>query len=353
MKKFLLYVFLMGWVLALAPLVCLAAPQVPEAGLRAEMAHRWDEAIAVYRAVLAKEPGRTDLWLRLADIQSRLGRRREVVDSLLQAVKSSPKDPSLYFRLSQADAVNNQPEKALADINWALRLDPGNVEYLRARAKLADWAGNTQLARKSYEELQRLEPGNTDVMLGRARTLSWSGALDRSAGVYREYLEKHPENAEAWLEFSRVQLWRGNYPAALKALGKYRSRFGETPDYRKQKARILAGAGRASRAMKLQFAPAEGLPRGLRAERHPHPGVTYRPQAGAGSGKLGGPGEAEAGGQGDRRTSKSWLRPRCAQTSTSTPISTAIRINVRIFRSELSGGMGRFSGYAPLGRHPV
>jgi tetratricopeptide (TPR) repeat protein len=251
MKKFLLYVFLMGWVLALAPLVCRAEPQVPEAGLKAEMAQRWDDAIAVYRKILAKEPGRTDLWLRLADIQARLGRRQDVVDSLLGAVKSSPRNPELYFRLSQADAVNNQPAKALADINWALRFDPDNVKYLRARAKLADWAGNTELASKSYEELQRLEPGNPDVMLGRARNLSWSGALDHSAGLYREYLKKHPENSEAWLEYSRVQLWRGNYQAALNALGEYRARFGATMDYRKQKARILAGAGRSSKAMKL------------------------------------------------------------------------------------------------------
>lgn len=242
---------LMGWTLALAPVVCRAAPRLPEAGLKAEMAHHWEKAITVYRDTLAREPWRTDLWLRLADIQATLGRREEVIASLLHANKTSPKDPYLNAKLSRAYAADNQPHKALAAIGRALRLAPGNVRYIRAQAKLATWAGETKLALRSYEELHRLKPEDPEVALGLARALSWQGELDRSVCLYRRYLKKHPENALAWLEYSRVELWRGNHSAAFAALANYRTRFGDTEEYRAQKARVMARAGWAKRSLTL------------------------------------------------------------------------------------------------------
>jgi hypothetical protein len=50
-----------------------------------------------------------------------------------------------------------------------------------------------------------------------------------------------------------VEGWRGNYPTALSLLERYREDFGETDNYLKQKARILAWAQRPTEAIELSL----------------------------------------------------------------------------------------------------
>lgn len=249
MKKIVLMLCL-GLLLGLPPAAA-AQPPVPEEGLRAEVEERWEDALRVYEAVLAQEPQRADLWQRTADIQARLGRLEAATLALLKAIDARPDDAALYFRLSQAHAVNRQPQAALAAASRAVELDPANLEYLRAQAQLANWAGETRTARESYRRILELAPGDAEARLGLARSRAWSGALDRAARDYRAYLAEHPEDREAWIEAAQVESWRGDYAVALETLEGYRERFGADRDYQGQRARVLAWAGRPSEALTI------------------------------------------------------------------------------------------------------
>src|SRR5439155_21337936 len=109
-------------------------------------------------------------------------------------------DASLLSRLSQAYAVANQPEAALAAIERALDLQPEQPEYLRARAILATWSAHYDRARDSYRQLARVQPLDLDVTLSYARVCAWAGDTNTAVSQYRKYPAAPPEAADVWLE---------------------------------------------------------------------------------------------------------------------------------------------------------
>jgi len=170
---------------------------------------------------------------------------------LQEAAAAGPVKASVLSRLSQAYAVANQPEAALAAMEGALALEPEQPDYLRARAVLATWTARYDLARDSYRHLARVQPLELDVTLNYARVSAWAGDTDNAVSEYRKYLAERPEAADVWLELARAESWRGNYASSLNALSHYHEQFGESPAYLSELASVMASGGRPSRAHDL------------------------------------------------------------------------------------------------------
>ena len=222
---------------------------VPEAGLAAESEMRWDDALRLYRETLAQDPGRADLWVRVADIEARLGNADAAIAALGSAAAADRQNPDLHVRLSQAYAAADNPERALESIERALTLRPADTAYLRAGAVLATWTGDYDTARERYLQLQALEPDNETVLLDLAHVSAWAGQTTKAVDAYRQYLGRAPDAPEAWLELATAETWRGNYTGALAALEEHRSRQGASRAHSLGLARAFAGAGRPSRAV--------------------------------------------------------------------------------------------------------
>ena len=229
-----------------------AQAPLPPGAVAAEAAGRWEEALGAYRQLLQADPSRVDVAIRIADIQARMGRTAEAAATLAAAVRHAPSDAALLARTSQAYATANYPKPALEMMLRALELRPRDVEFLRAAGQLSSWNGDYDAAIGHYRALLEAQPQDADARLQLARNLSWTGDTNASAGAYRVALQQQPATATAWLELANVESWRGNYPGALEALGQYESRFGTAaPEYSVTLARVLAGAGRPSRAVAL------------------------------------------------------------------------------------------------------
>ncbi|HYO45553.1 MAG TPA: tetratricopeptide repeat protein, partial [Gemmatimonadota bacterium] len=209
--------FVAVW-LALSGAVGLAVaqePAVPPAGLAAEAAGDWDAAIAIYERT-ASESGRADLWVRISRIQ----------------------------------ATRDKPQEALDAIDRAVVLEPSNVEFLRARAELASWAGDYARAEDSHRRLGELT-GDPAAELGLARIAAWRGRTAASIEHYHAYLRMQPADSVATIELARQETWRGNARGALDVLNGYRERFGETVDYQVERARALVTGGRPRAAIEI------------------------------------------------------------------------------------------------------
>jgi tetratricopeptide (TPR) repeat protein len=222
-----------------------------EEGIRAESDGQWERALDIYKSMLEKEPERIDLWIRISDIEARLGNRNAAADALHEAAKLSKNNSSLYYRLSQAYSVANKPLAALEAIEKAVELEPSKIEYLEARGKLGIWNGKYDIAIDSYERLLKLSPDNDKALLNLARIKSWNGELNSSDKLYSDYLKKHPEDKDALLEQVKIKTWKGNSPEALSLLERYYKAFGETDNYLKEKARVLALANRPKKAFAI------------------------------------------------------------------------------------------------------
>ena len=172
----------------------------------------------------------------------------DAVSALQRAVEKAPHDASLHERLSQGYALTNQPQAALEAIERALALEPDRPEFLRARGTLATWVGDYARAQDSYRRLLKSRPADVEVSLSLARVSAWAGKTDEAVEAYRRYLQASPDRASIWLELARTETWRGNYGAALEALSGYHARFGESTEYSRELAAVLARAGQPARA---------------------------------------------------------------------------------------------------------
>ncbi len=226
-----------------------AQPAIPAAGLAAESAGEWVKALDVYKSVLDRTPHDATLWVRVADIEARLGNIEGSAASLQRAVQEAPREANLHHRLSQAYAVLNRPSAALESVERALALSPDSVEFLRARGTLATWAGDYSRAQDSYRRLATLQPADHEVLLNLARVSAWRGRTDAAVEAYRRYLRAEPDTAGIWIELARTEAWRGNYGAALANLDEYQRRFGKDEKYSREKAAVLARAGRPGEAL--------------------------------------------------------------------------------------------------------
>ncbi|MCM0613814.1 tetratricopeptide repeat protein [Marinobacter sediminum] len=251
---------LAGLMLSLCAGVLPAAPEVPDAGLKAEMAGQWQSALTVYRSILAQQPQRVDLWLRMADIYHRLERPDEALEALEQAAELAPDNASLAYRLSRAYAMADRPRDALRQCQHAVELAPANVDYLHACLQQANWARDRAAAKASIQSLLELAPGDQEALRGRALWHQWTGEYPEAATAYDEYLRHFPNDQDAVVARVQVLSWAGDQEGAAEALAGYRSRFGDTDEYQRAKAQLLLQRG--------WFYAASDLLTPL-AERHP------------------------------------------------------------------------------------
>jgi tetratricopeptide (TPR) repeat protein len=232
-------------------LLCLADTGVPAAGIQAEEAKRWDDAIAVYRAAIAQDIRRPDLWLRIADIEAVRGNPEAAAAAVHQAAELQPDNAALRFREAKTFSAAKKPEQALAAVIQALALSPYDVEYWQARAQYSAWLGKTAAAEECYKQILAIDPDNDAALLERGRTRVMMGKLDAAAGDFKKYTGRHPDDANVLFEQIKIETWRGNFAKALELLELHQKKLGATKDNQLQEARVLAEAGRAQAARKL------------------------------------------------------------------------------------------------------
>jgi arylsulfatase A-like enzyme/Flp pilus assembly protein TadD len=120
-------------------------------------ARRYDEAVAVYRDVLAADAGMTDVWLRLAEVQVRRGSLPDAIAAYKEVIKRKPREPvsligaaSALLRIGDLDAARRHAELAVAvapagahEILAKIALARRDAETARREAALAQQADNT------------------------------------------------------------------------------------------------------------------------------------------------------------------------------------------------------------------
>jgi tetratricopeptide (TPR) repeat protein len=115
---------------------------------------KFDEAVAVYREVLAEDSEMTDVWLQLAEVNIRRGAMDEAIQAYKEVIKRKPKDSgsligaaSALLRVGQLDAARQHAELAVSvapagahEILAKIALARHDRDAARTEAKLAQEA---------------------------------------------------------------------------------------------------------------------------------------------------------------------------------------------------------------------
>lgn len=246
-----------------------AAPSgIPDAAIKAEMEKRWGDAEHVYRDLLAKDPNRVNLLLRLADVLSAEGKHAEAAATLAQAADLRPKDADLQLHASEAFGAADQPADALRYINSALALRPTDQALQRRRVQLATWVGDYAQAAESLRSLIEADPADLTLKRDLARVLVEQGQLDEAGKLFSDYLAQHPDDKDTLLALVHIKVARGDAPAAQDLLKRYREAGGDEATYQRELAAALAPPNAVLRAeMEKRWGDAEHLYRDLLAKQ--------------------------------------------------------------------------------------
>jgi Flp pilus assembly protein TadD len=228
-----------------------AADAVPDAAIKAEMDKRWGDAERIYRELLARQPARADLLLRLADVLAMEGKARDAADATARAADLKPSDAGLQQRASEAYGAAGEPRQALDYANRALSLRPEDLGLQQRRATLATWIGEYAQAENSLRILHKAQPDKPQWQRDLGRVLGWQGHLDEAARRLDDYLKRVPDDRNAMVDLARIQAWRGNFAAAAALLRRYRQAGGDAVMFRREMALVQAWAGRPRAALAL------------------------------------------------------------------------------------------------------
>jgi tetratricopeptide (TPR) repeat protein len=148
-------------------------------------------------------------------------------DDVLQPQKAVPfftnvigrdkSDRHAYASRAVAWHILKQYDRALADHNEAIRLDPRNAEAIQNRASTWLAKGETEQAIADYSEAIRLRPGKngTPARLNRATAWMSKGELDKALAEYSDVIRIDPTFAAAYGYRANIWLVKMEYDKAL------------------------------------------------------------------------------------------------------------------------------------------
>ncbi len=109
-----------------------------KAGSALERSGRLREAASAYKSLAERNPHFADAWLRLADVQERLGRTEAALDSCQRALEVAPVlAPDIALSMGRLLLQMNRFDEAAAHAQLAIRTSPGGAHHLLGRIALA------------------------------------------------------------------------------------------------------------------------------------------------------------------------------------------------------------------------
>jgi tetratricopeptide (TPR) repeat protein len=251
-----------------------------------EQREKYDEAIVLYRMLLARE-GAPAAYLhdRIGSLHLLAGRYRDAVRELEEARRLEPDDVRGLLALAQAYDGAGEPAPALERYDRALRIAPDHLEARFYRARLLQGQGRVAAALAGYEAL--IATATTAGAIGE-REAAVLALAHTQIGLIRLNLKDHAGAARAFeaaldssadpgpepfLLLARARLEGGDAAGAGRVLDEGVRRHPDDLDLRVFGGEMLLAAGRAREAGELFEALLRGA--GRSAEAYGRVGEAY------------------------------------------------------------------------------
>ena len=169
-------------------------------------AGRLDQAAALYRAVLAAQPGHADALNLIGVIAHQRGDHSQAIELIQKAIQVRSDRPAYYVNLATALRSLKRYEDAIACCRRALTVQPDLPEaYLNlglAHQGAAHWAH----AEQAFRWVAENRPTDSRGPQALANCLREQGRTSDAIALYREALGRNPDDAAAHLGLGTLLL---------------------------------------------------------------------------------------------------------------------------------------------------
>jgi protein O-GlcNAc transferase len=180
-------------------------------GIGHHRAGRLDQAQAIYRRVLAIDPGNVDCRFRMGLLEAQAGRPDRAIQHLRETVERSPEAAAHHLHLGIVLSGIGRLAEAEACYRTALRLAPDSAEAHNNLANVLGLQGRLGEAEIHYRQTLDLKPALPETQNNLGHVLNCLGRHAEAEGACRRALELRPNYVAAL----------GNLGVALTALGRY------------------------------------------------------------------------------------------------------------------------------------
>ena len=185
---------------------------------RAYSEERQEDAILLYRQVVARDPADLFSRKRLALLLSWNDRLDEAIGIYDGILVENPHDEEAKRERAKVYAWAGRLEESEAAYRELLAVRPGDPELQIRYAEVLSWDGQYQEARKQYLDLVARNERSADASVGLGNVALWEGDLDGADRWYRRALAEFPGNIPARVGLARVLQARGLTMAAIREL---------------------------------------------------------------------------------------------------------------------------------------
>jgi lipoprotein NlpI len=134
---------------------------------------------------------------RGVEYKNKRGLDRAIAD-FDQAVRLDPKNSDVYTVRGMAWEAKGDFERAIADFDQAIRLDPKNTDAYTVRAMAWQTKGDLDRAIADYDQAIRIDPKNTRAYSVRGVAWAAKGDLDRAIADYDQAIRIDPKNTNVY-----------------------------------------------------------------------------------------------------------------------------------------------------------
>ncbi len=208
--------------------------------VRAARSGRNDEAIALYRELLAEDDGDPEVHFNLARALIETADQAAAEDHLRQAIEANPSHGAAHFNLALLLGRTGRTAEGALHLERAADIDPENLQWRLMRARARADAGNVAGARAELEEIVRLDPAAIEAHRLLAAMLLEAGEPARAADHLEALAALTPDDLRAHFNLGLTRFQTGQFTAARQALEAAHDRFPGDLAVRHLLARLLA-----------------------------------------------------------------------------------------------------------------
>ena len=158
---------------------------------------RYREAVPVLRQALQLQPGRASAWNSAGEALGNLGQIKEAIDAFSRAVQGQPEFGHAHYNLGLALRADGQKEAAAGALRKAVTLSPDAAEPLQALGLLLHTMGRYEHAIRCFRKLVELRPQDPAAHTSLGTSLHMLGDLNAARDCYQRALDLRPDYAPA------------------------------------------------------------------------------------------------------------------------------------------------------------
>jgi membrane associated rhomboid family serine protease/Tfp pilus assembly protein PilF len=158
------------------------------------------------------------------------GKTDQAIDEFQSVIRRQPKLAAAHYQLAQAYIGKRDYEKAQAELEVLLSINPGDprVPYLIGSLWLE--RGNPPQARKTFEQMLARDPKKADAYFGLGEAALAEGKNDEAIAEFQRSLQLEPELEGAYYNIGLAQLKLKRYDDAIASFKKEIDANGEDYD---------------------------------------------------------------------------------------------------------------------------